>query len=212
MVDDSAHRLKDQLVAAMLTHAAFDGWHDQVLARCADELGISAAQVREAFPRGALDALLHHSRMADEALRARLEARSDFASLKIRERIFEGVMERLRHHTHEREAIRRGTSLLSLPWNAAHATKALYHTVDTIWRAAGDTSTDYNFYTKRIILGNVYALTLHVWLRDESDALADTERFLRARIENVMQFEKAKAKCKTQWQTCSDWFTGARRA
>jgi ubiquinone biosynthesis protein COQ9 len=65
-----------------------------------------------------------------------------------------------------------------------------------MWRAAGDTATDFNFYTKRAILGAVYSSTLLAWLSDESQDMADTRAFLRRRIEGVMRFEKAKA----QWR------------
>ena len=38
-------------------------------------------------------------------------------------------------------------------------------------RLAGDTATDYNHYSKRAILGAVYASTMAVFLNDESDGL-----------------------------------------
>ena len=65
-----------------------------------------------------------------------------------------------------------------------------------MWRLAGDTSTDFNFYTKRGLLAKVYMATLTVWLDDESDDLATTQAFLYRRIEDVMKIEKLKASCK----------------
>jgi ubiquinone biosynthesis protein COQ9 len=65
-----------------------------------------------------------------------------------------------------------------------------------MWRAIGDTSTDFNFYTKRGILAAVYSSTLLRWFSDSSIDGAPTEQFLADRIENVMQFEKIKAKAK----------------
>ena len=65
-----------------------------------------------------------------------------------------------------------------------------------MWRLAGDTATDFNHYTKRMTLSAVYASTLAVFVNDESDHFADTRAFLDRRIENVMQFEKAKAQAK----------------
>jgi ubiquinone biosynthesis protein COQ9 len=86
--------------------------------------------------------------------------------------------------------------LLSLPMHAALGAKLLYRTVDAMWRAAGDTSTDFNFYTKRGILAGVYASTAMRWFNDTSADEKPTDEFLAARIENVMQFEKFKAKAK----------------
>lgn len=80
-----------------------------------------------------------------------------------------------------------------MPMSGTRAPQAVYHTVDAIWRAIGDTSTDYNFYTKRATLSIVYASTLTVWLGDDSDGLEETWAFLDRRIAGVMQFEKVKA-------------------
>ena len=67
-----------------------------------------------------------------------------------------------------------------------------------MWRAVGDTSTDFNFYTKRLILAGVYTSTLMRWFTDDSESEASTFEFLDARIENVMQFEKFKAEVNEQ--------------
>ena len=61
-------------------------------------------------------------------------------------------------------------------------------------RAAGDVATDYNHYTKRAILGSVYAATLLIFVNDDSEEWADTQAFLARRIDGIMRFEKAKAK------------------
>ena len=62
-----------------------------------------------------------------------------------------------------------------------------------MWRAVGDTSTDFNFYSKRAILAGVYSSTMMRWFTDQSAGESETHAFLDARIENVMQFEKFKA-------------------
>ena len=83
------------------------------------------------------------------------------------------------------QAVRRALSYLALPRNAALGAKCLYRTVDAIWYAAGDTSTDYNFYTKRLLLAGVYASTLLFWLNDTSEGRAETWAFLDRRIAEV---------------------------
>jgi ubiquinone biosynthesis protein COQ9 len=77
-----------------------------------------------------------------------------------------------------------------------------------MWRAAGDTSTDFNFYTKRGILAGVYGSTALRWFNDTSADEKATDEFLAARIENVMQFEKFKAKAKeafSNFPAFADW-------
>jgi ubiquinone biosynthesis protein COQ9 len=76
--------------------------------------------------------------------------------------------------------------------------KLVYRTVDAMWRAAGDVSTDFNFYSKRAILAGVYSATLMRWFTDLSEDESATGKFLAARIDNVMQFEKLKGRVREQ--------------
>jgi ubiquinone biosynthesis protein COQ9 len=106
------------------------------------------------------------------------------------------VLARLSILKPHKEAGRRAGAALALPIHAPTAVRLLYHSVDAMWRAVGDTSTDFNFYTKRGILAGVYGATLLRWFNDSSKDEAATAGFLAARIENVMQFEKFKAEAK----------------
>ena len=62
-----------------------------------------------------------------------------------------------------------------------------------MWYAAGDTSTDFNFYTKRATLAGVYSSTLLYWLNDRSPGGEATWGFLDRRIDDVMKIEKLKS-------------------
>jgi ubiquinone biosynthesis protein COQ9 len=99
-----------------------------------------------------------------------------------------------------REAVRRALAILAMPQNVPLALKASWRTADLMWRIAGDTSTDFNHYTKRMTLGAVYASTLLAWLDDQSEGWSDSAAFLDRRIDDVMKFEKWKA----QWRGSSD--------
>jgi ubiquinone biosynthesis protein COQ9 len=111
-------------------------------------------------------------------------------------RIVTVVKVRLEINQGHKEAVRRTVGFLALPFNAPLSAKCLWRTVDAMWNAAGDTATDYNHYTKRLILGGVYSTTLITWLGDESEGYQDTFEFLDRRIANVMEFEKVKAKAR----------------
>ena len=49
--------------------------------------------------------------------------------------------------------------------------KILFKIADEIWFLSGDKSTDYNYYTKRIILMKIYALTFSFFVFDDSKDL-----------------------------------------
>lgn len=191
--DLTLEELRPVLVDALLAHVPFDGWTGAALDRAAEDLGIPADRARLVFPGGAIDMVDAFTERADQTMTARLKA-MDMGSLKIRDRIRTAVQVRLEQAEPHREAVRRAVSILAMPLHAARSTRILWRTADAIWRAVGDTATDYNYYTKRITLGGIYSSTLLVWLNDQSEGQADTRAFLDRRIDGVMRFEKSKAR------------------
>lgn len=189
--DMTPEELRLPLLAAMESHVAFDGWTDKALAAAAEDLGTTSEMAELAFPRGSIEVLELHLDKADFVLGEALEE-LDLGSMKIRDRITVAVKTRLEQHVHQRELIKRGLATLAMPQHMALGSKALWRTSDVMWRAAGDTSTDHNWYTKRATLSAVYSATLLYWLNDESENFDDTRAFLDRRIENVMAIEKTK--------------------
>ena len=200
-------QLREAVLAAALVHAAFDGFSDGMLQKAGAEAGVSKAELARLFENGPISLVEFYSGWADGEMEKRLGA-TDLKIMKIRERIAAAVKTRLTILKPHKEAARRAAAFLSLPMHAALGAKLMYRTVDAMWRAAGDTSTDFNFYTKRGILAGVYGSTAMRWFNDTSADEKPTEEFLAARIDNVMQFEKFKAKAKealSNFPAFSDW-------
>jgi len=191
--DRAPDERRGELLEAMLAHVPFDGWTDKALVRGADDLGLDAAFVKLVFPGGPMEALEYWMDRADAAMVDEL-ARRGVRDMRIRDRIATAVRVRLEQAAPHREAVRRAAGILALPQNTELAATGLWRTADAMWRAAGDTSTDYNYYTKRAILSGVYSSTLLAWMADDSEGFAETWAFLDRRIENVMQFEKVKGR------------------
>lgn len=203
--------LKDTVLAHALEHAAFDGFSDALLARAGKDAGLDKANLARLFPDGVSSLIETYSDAMDAKMEASLAAN---LPPKIRERIRAAVLARLDAIRRHKEAARRAAAFLTLPPHAALGAKLLTRTVDRMWRAAGDRSTDFNFYTKRAILAGVYSATLMRWFTDDSAGEAATHAFLDARIENVMQFEKFKARVKERtkdWPTLSELLGNWRR-
>ena len=136
------------------------------------------------------------SAAVDGAMVARLAA-LDLKSSPVRKRIRTAVLTRLAILQPHKLAARRAALFLALPTHAVLALRLLSRTADAMWRAAGDTATDFNWYTKRAILGAVYIATEIAWFGDDTLGGCKTEAFLDARIESVMQYEKLKARLRT---------------
>jgi len=176
---------KEALLAALLPDVPFDGWSARALAKAAERAGLDPAEAASLFPGGARDAVAWFSHWADRETMATLDP-AVLAAMKVRERIAAAVRARLRILTPHREAVWRALSLLSQPQNGALGAKLLYDAVDAIWHLAGDTATDFNFYTKRALLAGVYAATTLYWLDDRSADGVDTAAFLDRRLAEVM--------------------------
>jgi len=190
--DLTLDEIRALLAPAIADNAAFDGWGDAARGMAADQAGVDRDVAALAFEGGALamiDAWFAH---IDAAMLADLPPER-LAAMKIRQRITALVEARLAATAPHREALRRALAILATPQNLAAAARLGWRSVDTIWRAAGDTATDYNHYTKRGMLLAVYGATVTVFLDDESDGHADTSAFLARRIDGIMRFEKAKA-------------------
>jgi ubiquinone biosynthesis protein COQ9 len=200
-------QMREAVLAAALPHAAFDGFSDSLLKKAGAEAGLAETELSRLFEHGALSLVEFYSTHTDALMEKRL-GEMDLKAMKIRERIATAVRTRLAILKPHKEAARRAAAFLSLPMHAALGARLMYHTVDCMWRAAGDTATDFNFYTKRGILAGVYGSTAVRWFNDTSEDGKSTEEFLAARIENVMQFEKFKAKTKealSNFPMFADW-------
>lgn len=190
--DPTLDEIRVALAPLIAANAAFDGWTRAALALAADQGGVDPDIAALAFKEGAvgmIDAWFAH---VDAQMIAALP-RETLAGMKVRARIAEQIEARLAVLAPDRDALRRALSILALPTNVARAARLGWRTADLIWRQAGDSATDYNHYTKRLILGGVYAATITYFLDDESEDHADTRAFLARRIEGIMRFEKAKA-------------------
>lgn len=200
--------LRDRLADAVASEAAFDGWTRAALSAASRQLGLPVGEANRLFPGGPVQVLTFISERADVRTVADME-KEGVANLRISDRIKQAVRIRLERHAGQREAVRRALALLALPFNAGLGLKLLYKTVDAMWYAAGDISTDFNFYTKRATLAGVYSSTLLYWLNDRSPGSEATWAFLDRRIDDVMKIEKLKSQVRS-W-TGSSARTASRR-
>ncbi|MEO9601506.1 COQ9 family protein [Parasphingorhabdus sp.] len=191
--DPTLDEVRVFLAPALAAQAAFDGWNEKAVLAAADLADVDADLARLAFNDGPVDMIDAWFLAVDEQMTAKYSA-DELAAMKIRQRIKALVEARLEAVAADREGLRRAVAILAAPPHLRRAAKMGWRTADKMWRLAGDTATDYNHYTKRTLLSGIYASTISVFLDDDSEGYADTRAFLDRRIENVMQFEKVKAK------------------
>jgi ubiquinone biosynthesis protein COQ9 len=183
-----------RLLAAIKPHVPFDGWSQRAFRMAASDADVDRVAADAVCPRGAVDLAVAFHREGDAEMVRRIHA-ADLDEMRFRDRVAAAVRFRL-ELIEDKELVRRGTTLFSLPMYAAEGARLIWGTADQIWEALGDTARDYNWYTKRATLAGVYSSTVLYWLGDDSEDNARTWAFLDRRVEDVMRIEKAKAQAK----------------
>lgn len=198
-------QLRRRMALPLGENAVFDGWGRAAVDSTADQLGIDRGQARLAMPKNQAGMVDLYIAGVDRALEEHF-TQERLSGLKIREKIRALVWQRLEIMTPAREAVRRGLAILAMPQNVPLGLRIGWRTADLMWRIAGDTSSDFNHYTKRMTLGGVYASTLLTWLDDDSEGWVETAAFLDRRIDDVMKIEKWKA----EWRNSNQGFSLSR--
>ena len=129
-----------------------------------------------------------NKKMTTESTKLKLD------DLRTHERVRELIIIRLKIMLKEKKLISKTFLHLFLPVNYKLSTKNLFKTVDQIWFLVGDDSTDFNFYTKRLILSKVYIVTLIHFINN--DSIEETIRILDKQLKKVSKIPKVKKKFK----------------
>ena len=196
MNDDlTLDEIRALLAPVLARHAAFDGWRAPAVAMAAREKNVDEDVAQLAFADGPVAMIDAWFASIDAAMVDALPPET-LAPLSIRRKIIALVEARLDIVAPDKEALRRALAILALPTNAPRAGKLAWRAADAMWRAAGDGATDLNHYSKRATLTALYAATLIAFLDDDSEDHAETRAFLARRVEDVMRFEKWKARVK----------------
>ncbi|MBR9822745.1 MAG: COQ9 family protein [Rhodobacteraceae bacterium] len=185
----------ERLLEAACTHVPFDGWSETTLRAAAEDAGVAPGLARALFPRGAVDLALAYHRAGDAEMARRFAAEAaagEHDEMRYSEKVARAV--RLRLEIADRELVRRGAALFALPQHATDGARAVWGSADAIWTALGDSSDDYNWYSKRATLSGVYGSVVLFWLGDDSVDNQASWQFLDRRIGDVMRFEKTKGR------------------
>ncbi|AHC73509.1 hypothetical protein P856_282 [Candidatus Endolissoclinum faulkneri L5] len=187
--------LRINILEAALPYIPYDGWTRKSLIKGACSVGYAAADVDIAFPLGVREAVMCWLSLIDASMESDVLA-YDLVELRIREKVALSVRLRLEKTLPYKEVMRRALSFMCIPSNMNILTSSFFNTADRIWLISGDTSNDYTYYTRRILVAVVLSSTLIYWLDDNSDNHTDTWAFLNRSIDDVMGLSKVISKLK----------------
>ena len=189
----------EKLVLGMLLNIPFDGLQWEALYRAAEDLKIyknpltneNKIELKNFFENDLVNTIKAFNDYLDDKMEDSF-SKTKKNKQRMPEKIKSLILNRISASLDFKDGIVSSLGFMSLPQNSKPSLKMLYNTCDRIWRVSGDQSTDFSFYTKRLILSGVYSSTLMYWIQDDTGDLKSTEDFLNRRLEDVSKIGKAK--------------------
>lgn len=180
--------IKASILEAALKLVPFRGWTNLTLEEAAKKAGQDIHLVNLMFEDEVDSLLSFYVNDVDSKMLGNFAKNFEGKSLKVHEKIYNALVLRLEILNNHKAVANKTVSYLSMPWNITLANKLLWNTVDIIWRdVCKDTSTDFNYYTKRTLLYGVYTSTVMYWLSDDSENFKNTRNFLERRLQDVLK-------------------------
>ena len=145
------------------------------------------------FPEGNNDLI----KFALEQLNSELEEyckKIDFIRLPTHKRIKKVLLSKVALMNKNKLFYRSIFLNLLIPKKNFSLSSQLYNSVDQIWFIAGDSSTDFNFYTKRLILSIIYSRVMLFFFNNNNQE--ELENILDESLQRVSKIPEIKSKLK----------------
>ena len=185
--------IKKTILEAAIQIIPFEGWSPDLFERITESLQLQSGAVEIIFPEGLHGLFKYYIQNLDIKMIKKYQT-VVHDNLNTHQRIRLCLIVRLKILNQYKTVCQKSLAFLALPTNYVFAAKMLWNTVDLIWHEAGhDQSTDFNYYTKRILLGSVYSSTLLFFSNDASDNFQDIVDFLDRRLADVYKMSQIKS-------------------
>ena len=172
-------------------HASKNGWNNNLFITIEKFSKFKYHEIRALFPNGCLDLIEMYLEEINEKMTLQSQ-KINLIQLRVHERIKELFILRLKIMLKEKKLISKTFLYLLMPQNYKHASMILYKTVDQMWFLAGDNSTDFNFYSKRIILSSIYSTVMIHFINNEN--IDETINILNKQLKRVSKIPSIKNK------------------
>ena len=167
------------------------GWNDSLFENISFHNRISYDELIILFPDGYKEML----KLSLDYLNYELKnicSQYDFIRIHVHKRIKKIIITKINLMNKHKDFYKRTFYFLLIPMNYKLLTAYLYKTVNLMWYIAGDNSTDFNFYTKRMILSGVYSSVILHFI--SNDNLLETEKKLDGNLLKVSKIPVIKEK------------------
>ena len=155
--------------------------------------GLNTDETDLLFPQGNIDLI----KFALEQLNNDLEVycrQIDLIRLPIHKRIRKVLLSKISLMNKDKPFYRSIFLNLLIPKKNFSLSSQLYNSVDQLWFIAGDSSTDFNFYTKRLILSGIYSRVMLFFFNNNNQE--ELENILDESLKRVSRIPEIKSKLK----------------
>ena len=166
---------------------SIDGWSDNILVKLVNK-NIDSSELAYFFPNGYKDILKFSLDEINNTLEI-IISKTSIINLPLNKRIKKILMTRIEILNKDKKFYNKTFNHLLLPQNTKILKKNLYKSVDTMWYLAGDNSTDFNFYTKRLILSGIYWTTLLIFFNKN---IEEAENNIDKSLKRIAKLPKLK--------------------
>lgn len=176
--------IRARWLAALLPRVPDEGWTETAARRAAQAARLSAGEQALAAPGGVDDLIAAFFDLAEDEARKAIES-GPIDEMRIHERVAFGVRTWLDTLAPHRTAVERASARGFWPTHAGDAIQRCWSVADMVWDAIGDTSEDYNRYTKRGLLAVTIPPIILYWQGEPTGE--DLDAFIARRLKTAMQ-------------------------
>ena len=165
--NNSNNKIKSIILQKLKKIVSDEGWSEKVLKQLLQN-GVEKSDLVTFFQYDYKELLKYSLEELNKSLEKEIN-KINIINYSLNKRIKKILMYRFNILNNDKEFYKKTFYHLLIPSNNKIMKSSLYKSVDTMWYLAGDNSTDFNFYTKRLILAVIYINALFVLFNKNFD-------------------------------------------
>ena len=185
--NNSNNKIKSIILQKLKKIVSVEGWSEKVLKQLLQN-GVEKSDLVTYFQYDYKELLKYSLEELNKSLEKEIN-KINIINYSLNKRIKKILMLRFNILNNDKEFYKKTFYHLLIPSNNKIMKSSLYKSVDTMWYLAGDNSTDFNFYTKRLILAVIYVNALFVLFNKNFD---EVESNIDRNLKKISKIPKIK--------------------
>ena len=185
--NNSNNKIKTIILQKLKKIVSDEGWSEKVLKQLLQN-GVEKSDLVTFFQYDYKELLKYSLVELNKSVEKEIN-KINIINYSLNKRIKKILMLRFNILNNDKEFYKKTFYHLLIPSNNKIMKSSLYKSVDTMWYLAGDNSTDFNFYTKRLILAVIYVNALFVLFNKNFD---EVESNINRNLKKISKIPKIK--------------------